>query len=203
MTPQTSPVKGIGVDLQQSQDQRHFVVMVPQDTSIPVTVSEHWRWRDSEALRDETLFAHRDRLEIRRIDRSVRVLLTHQQWHAIAQPVLQTFNARLKQQGAHAARWKQSATLLSWNFGRELVVLAWGIELADPSLVSAAVRNWQGLLPEERRWFYTMVQRFPDAATLLGRGRAWRRALFALLTENPVSVGPAPQTNELFGATSE
>lgn len=82
-------------------------------------------------------------------------------------------------------------------------MLAWGIELADPSLIPAAVRNWQGLLPEERRWFYTMVQRSADAATLQGRGRAWRRALCALLTENPVSDGPPPQTFELLGGSSE
>jgi hypothetical protein len=142
---------------------------------------------------------------MRQTNRAVRVLLTHQQWHAIAHPVLQTFNACLKQKGAHAARWKLGATLLSWDYGRELVVLAWGIEMADPSLIPIALRNWMGLVPIERRWLYTMVQRCPDAATLLGRGRAWRKALQALLTENPVSDGSAPQTydQELLDAASQ
>jgi hypothetical protein len=48
-----------------------------------------------------------------------------------------------------------------------------------------------------------MCQRSADAATLPGRGRAWRRALCALLTENPVSDGPPPQTFELPGGASE
>ena len=87
--------------------------------------------------------------------------------------------------------------------GRELVVLAWGIEMADSALLPSAVRNWLGLQPEERRWFYHMVQRCPDAATLLGRGRAWRKAIQAILTENPMSDGPLPQTYELFGGPGQ
>jgi len=98
-------VKGIDIVLHPTQDQRHFVVMVPATTAIPVSISEHWRWQDSDARRDETVFAVRDRLEMRRTNRAVRVLLTHQQWQALASPVLQAFYARLKQQGKGMARW--------------------------------------------------------------------------------------------------
>jgi hypothetical protein len=197
----TVSVKGIDIVLQQGQNQLHFIVMVPADQTIPVSISQHWRWQDSEALRDETLFSYQDRLQMRQEDRSICVLLTHQQWQAVAGPALASFNTRLKQRGVRAGRWKTGATLLSWDLGRELVVLAWGIELANPALISFALRNWQGLLPEERRWLYTMVQRCPDAATFRGRGRAWRMALQYILTENPVSDGPVPQTTEVFTAT--
>jgi hypothetical protein len=165
-------VRGIDIVLQESQDLEHFVVMVPRDARIPVSISQHWRWSDSELLRDEGLWSWQDRLRIRHTDRSVRALLSHRQWQAIAAPVLQAWSARLKQQGKRAARWKMGATPLSRDLGRELVVLAWGIELADPALIPVALRNWAGLLPEERRWCYAMVARCPDATTFLGRGRA-------------------------------
>lgn len=197
MTTSHFPVRGIDIVLREHQDLEHFVVMVPRDATIPVSISQHWRWSDSESLRDEDLWSRQDRLRIRQVDRSVRALLSHEQWQALAAPVLQTLNACLKAQGKRSARWKQGATPLSRDLGRELVVLAWGIELADPALIPTALRNWAGLLPEERRWCYAMVARCPDATTLLGRGRAWRHALEAALTENPVSDGPLPQTYEV------
>ena len=35
-------------------------------------------------------------------------------------------------------------------FGKEMMVLLWAIEDCDPSVISTAVRNWKGLLAEER-----------------------------------------------------
>jgi Protein of unknown function (DUF3780) len=188
------PVLGIDIVLQEHLDLEHFVVIVPRDVMVPVSISQHWRWSDSERLRDEDLWNPYERLRIRCTDRSVRALLSHEQWQAIAAPVLQAWSERLKHQDKRPARWKKGATPLSRDLGRELVVLAWGIELADPVLIPIALRNWAGLLPEERLWLYAMVTRCPDAATLLGRGMAWRHALQAALTENPVSDGPLPQT---------
>jgi hypothetical protein len=196
MTSTRFPVKGIDIALQEDQDLEHFVLVVPQDEAVPVTMSQHWRWSDSLSLRDEDHSRRQDRLAIRHTDRSVRALLSHEQWQATAAPVIQVWSARLKQQGKRALRWRKGATLLSRNLGRELVVLAWGIELADPALIPVALRNWAGLLPVERRWLYAMVAKCPDAATYLGRGQAWRRAIEAALTENPVSDGPLPQTYE-------
>lgn len=48
--------------LQEHQNLEHFVVMVPQDETIPVTISEYWRWIDSELLRDEDLWSRPNRL---------------------------------------------------------------------------------------------------------------------------------------------
>ena len=196
MTSTRFPVTGIDIALQEYQVQEHFVVMVPRDPGLPVSISQHWRWSDSESLRAEGPWHGQDRLATRHTDHSVRALLSQEQWQAIAAPVIQAWGARLKQQGKRAARWRRGATLLSRNLGRELVVLAWGIELADPALIPVALNNWAGLLPVERRWLYAMVAKSPGAATFLGRGRAWRRAIEAVLTENPVTDGPLPQTSD-------
>jgi hypothetical protein len=63
-----------------------------------------------------------------------------------------------------------------------------GREECDPALIPTAIRNWLGLVPEERWWLYTMT----NAATghaINGRGKGWRKALRYALTENPVSEG--------------
>jgi hypothetical protein len=60
---------------------------------------------------------------------------------------------------------------------------------ADPSLISAAVKNWLGPAPEERWWLFTMT----NAATghaIHGRGKGWRKAVRFALTENPVTDVP-------------
>jgi hypothetical protein len=72
------------------------------------------------------------------------------------------------------------------ELGKELVLLAWAIEDADPGLIPAAIANWQGLEPEERWWLYTQTA----AATghgLNDRGKGWRKAVRYALTENPVT----------------
>src|SRR6266852_6856445 len=83
-------------------------------------------------------------------------------------------------------RWKAGQTPLSRLFGKELVLLAWAIEDADPSLISVAVKNWLGLAPEEHWWLFTIT----NAATghaITGRNKGWRKAVRYALTENPVS----------------
>jgi Protein of unknown function (DUF3780) len=80
-------------------------------------------------------------------------------------------------------------------FGKELVLLAWAIEEADPALIPIALKNWLGLAPEERWWLFTMT----NAATghaIAGRGKGWRKAVRYALTENPVS-DYRPETIEL------
>jgi hypothetical protein len=53
----------------------------------------------------------------------------------------------------------------------------------DPAVISRAVRNWKGLMPEERWWLYTMT----NAATGgLRDNNGWRKALRYALCENPV-----------------
>ncbi|MCI0529792.1 MAG: DUF3780 domain-containing protein, partial [Nitrospira sp.] len=86
--------------------------------------------------------------------------------------------------------------------GKELVLLAWAIEDADPTLIPIAVKNWLGLKPEERWWLFTMT----NAATghaINGRNKGWRKAVRYALTENPVSDHyPTPEF-ELFQVKEE
>ena len=104
----------------------------------------------------------------------------------VANPNRIEFNRRLKKDGLPSGRWKTGVNPLSRLLGKELVILAWAIEDADPALIANALKNWLGLVPEERWWLFTMT----NAATghaVHGRGKGWRKALRFALTENPLT----------------
>ena len=56
-----------------------------------------------------------------------------------------------------ATHFKAGDNPVARLLGKELVLLAWAIEDADPSLAPNAIQNWRGLAPEERWWLYTMT----------------------------------------------
>lgn len=85
--------------------------------------------------------------------------------------------------------WRVGANLLRRELGKELVLLAWAIEDADPALIPTALLNWAGLVAEERWWLYTQTAAATGHAQ--ERGIGWRKALRYTLTENPVT-GAAP-----------
>ena len=156
-------------------------------------MSEHFTWEDSGARRELSFALGQE-------DNKMRVILPRQKWEAIADPVKAEFNQRLRQMGLKSGQWavkagKGGQTPISRLFGKELVLLAWAIEEADPALIPIALKNWLGLAPEERWWLFTMT----NAATghaIAGRGKGWRKAVRYALTENPVS-DYRPETIEL------
>ena len=56
-----------------------------------------------------------------------------------------------------AARFKAGDNPVARLLGKELVLLAWAVEDAEPTLIPNAIQNWRGLAPEERWWLYTMT----------------------------------------------
>lgn len=188
-----SKVQGFG--FQPERSQHHFVVSMAARKDDKVTISEHLAFDESAGKRALTVALGHD-------DNKVRVMLPPVKWEAIAEAVKAEFNNRLRKLGLAAGKWSRSETPVSRLLGKELVVLAWAIEDADPSLIPAAIRNWQGLAPEERWWLYTMT----NAATghaLTGRGRGWRKAIRFALTENPVGGETDRHREEFFSLVRE
>ena len=174
----------------------HFLVNIPAGVQAPVEISEHLSW-DAGRIATSTHFG------VERVDGQIRSRIPRPKWNAIAEVVRAEFNARLKTQGKRPGRWQTGYNPVSRVLGKELTVLAWAIEDADPSTVPTAIANWQGLAPEERWWLYTMTA----AATgnyLAGRGRGWRKALRYALTENPITARPPdhPVVPEFFRLVS-
>ncbi|CAN5217423.1 DUF3780 domain-containing protein [soil metagenome] len=160
----------------------HFMVTLPAGkASQDVLLSEHFTYDEAPGRRALSLALGKD-------DDKIRAILPLRKWEMIADPVRVEFNTRLRATGIKPGKWLRSQTPVSRLLGKELVLLAWAIEDADPAVIPVAVRNWQGLAPEERWWLFTMT----NAATghaLSGRNRGWRKAVRFALTENAVAPG--------------
>lgn len=175
-TPLALIKRSFGFDPVESQ--HHFLVRIPRAATQPVNISEHLTWSEQHGSSPMT--------SGNAPDGQIRVVLARSKWDAIADVLRVEFNRRLKQQGLQVGLWRVDENLVRRELGKELVLLAWAIEDADPALITNAIANWQGLYPEERWWLYTQTA----AATghgLNGRNIGWRKAVRFALTENPVS----------------
>ena len=158
---------GFGFD--PSESENHFYVIVPKELSAEVEVYERFHWDD-----EEQKITRKDVLKLR---------ISRHKWAKISTDVAAEFNARLKADKKPAGRFLVGETAVEKLFGKELMVLLWGIEHNDPSGIPTAVRNWKGLQAEERWWLYTMT----NASTgKINDKRGWRMALRYALCENPV-----------------
>ena len=170
----------------------HFLVHIPAGSTVPVDISEHLTW-NPERVADSV------HLGLDQQDGQIRCRLPRAKWNESAEVLRAELNARLKKEGRRPGKWQAGYNALSRPLGKELTLLAWAVEDADPALVPTAIANWQGLQPEERWWLYTMTA----AATghcQAGRGRGWRKAVRFALTENPVTSRPTgePIVPEFF-----
>ena len=121
---------------------------------------------------------------------NLRCRLDRARWLKIVDALEEEFNQRLRSARMKAARFKAGDNPVARLFGKELVLLAWAVEDAEPTLIPNAIQNWRGLAPEERWWLYTMTAAQTGHHTKHNVG--WRRAVRYALTENPV-VAATPQ----------
>ena len=182
---------GFGFDPAESR--HHFVVDIPRSGDAPINISEHLTWDDESGSGAVSSGAAQDG--------QIRVILARRKWDAVADELRTQFNLRLKKLGKKSGNWRAGPNLVRRELGKELVLLAWAIEEADPALIPTAIVNWNGLVPEERWWLYTQTA----AATGHGvndRGRGWRKAVRYALTENPVQGGGEENVPEYFRRAS-
>nr|WP_314622920.1 DUF3780 domain-containing protein [uncultured Noviherbaspirillum sp.] len=182
--PQNKKPSALGFGFQPELSEHYFLLTLPRskNESAEITLSEHFEWF---APNENTPIP----VPLNATNAHLRVILKRGVWDMIAEDVKAEFNRRLRVYGQKTAKWPQLGQVpIDRTLGKELCVLAWAVEECDPALISIAIRNWLGLVPEERWWLYTMT----NAATghaLAGRGKGWRKALRYALTENPVSEG--------------
>ena len=162
---------GFGVD--PTVDPNHYYVLISADKSVPVQIYERYGWTEDG---EQQL----DRADVLRLE------LSKHKWDLVSRDLMAEFNARLKKEKKKQGRFSNGGTPVAKLFGKELMVLLWAIEDCDPSRIPTAVRNWKGLMPEERWWLYTMT----NASTgHMKDKRGWRVALRYALCENPVEEG--------------
>lgn len=163
---------GFGVDPLASEN--HFFVLIPNETGIPVQIYERYNWTDA---KDQVI----ERSDV------LRLQISKHKWDLVIKALTLEFNNRLKNEKEKTGKFKVGGTPVAKLFGKELMVLLWSIEDCDPSVIPTAIRNWKGLMPEERWWLYTMT----NASTgHMNDKKGWRIALRYALCENPVEERP-------------
>ena len=176
---------GFGVEPQLAQN--HFFVVLPpaRDKTRPVRIYERYRWtsmEEAEAAAQTGTIVYADGQFLTDGD-ILRLEISRYKWNLVSKELSAAFNARLKAERKPVGKFETGGVPVWRVFGKEMMTLLWGIEDCDPANIPTALRNWNGLLPEERWWLYTMT----NAATgELGDKRGWRVALRYALCENPV-----------------
>src|SRR5688572_12733793 len=114
-----------------AQAASHFLVHIPAGATLPVDISEHLSW-DAERVADSVHLAGE------REDGQVRCRLARTKWNDIAEVVRAEFNLRLRKLGHKSGKWRAGHNAVSRLLGKELTLLAWAIEDADPALIQTA-----------------------------------------------------------------
>ena len=171
----------IGFGVKPNDSQHHFAIL-PRLRQKDVAFFE---FLDYDPIRDEDALQY----SLGDSNSPCKCLLPKLKWDMISVEVRNEFNKRLREMKQPNANYSPKGfSYFHRLLGKELLVLAWAIEDADPGTIGLAIQNWLGLRPEERWWLYTIT----NAATghaLNGKGKGWRRALRYALTENPVVGG--------------
>ncbi|MGH8589654.1 MAG: anti-phage-associated DUF3780 domain-containing protein [Gammaproteobacteria bacterium] len=161
----TSNRKTLGFGCPNDIDPHHFVVTIPAGRSGAVTVTEHFG-----------LLGGANGIP----EQEDRAVIARAHWNRIADSVKRVFNERLKANKLPTSRWKPGANKIERLLGKELCVLAWGIEKVELNRAPVTLKNWSGFKPEERWWLFSMTA--ASAGTVEDGERGWRRALFHALT---------------------
>ena len=154
-----------GFDLDDIYTAHGFLVVVPRTQLDPVKVFEVFGGpptREERELKPETL---------------LRAEVARERWNLIMPELRNEMNRRLKAEKRASGRFSIGDNPVQRLLGKELLVLAWAVEMQDVSAdeCAVAVSNWLGLKPEERWWLYTMTAAATGYAHQVGLG--WRGAL--------------------------
>lgn len=135
---------------------------------------------------------------------SLRVMIDRTRWLALAPAFWEEANRRLRANGFPPFKFQKNPSKpipVHPSLGKELCVLCWAVEEAQPDLIPNALLNWEALAPEERWWLYTMTVATTGRA-LAHCGLGWRKALRCALADNPFVKGEGSSSRsrrELLG----
>jgi hypothetical protein len=188
----TKEYEMLGFGFMPKDNEHHFHVIIDAAPKGNVLITEQFNYTENDDKRKIDL-------KLGRFDSHLKCVMPKVRWNLFAEALQNELNRRLKQHGFRSAKWKNGDNYVSRLLGKEMMVLVWAMEEADPGLAEAAVKNWLGLRPEERWWLFTMTNAATGHATN-DRNKGWRKALRFALTENPVDVRKIPKDiSPLFG----
>ncbi|HZC07291.1 MAG TPA: DUF3780 domain-containing protein [Ktedonobacterales bacterium] len=169
----------LGFGFDPAQSPHHFAVIVERESGA-VTIEERFTFAAGEAGDGDA------DAEEATPEASAKATLDAYHWARVASTVAEAFNARLRAADLPTGTWA-AESLLAPHLGKELTLLFWAVEDADPSLLPAMLANWVGLAPEERWWLYTTINA-TSGHPEHGRDRGWRKAIKIAFAENPIAA---------------
>ncbi|MGI8550613.1 MAG: DUF3780 domain-containing protein [Dehalococcoidia bacterium] len=175
----------LGFGFDPAESPYHFAALIPRDVAGAIIIEERLAWEEGKTVVDEPAETAREA--------HAKAILDPYRWSRIAEVARAQFNRRLKDDGKRASAWKSGETLLAPYLGKELTLLAWAVEDADPTLIPNMIANWLGLAPEERWWLYTTINA-TSGHPEHGRDRGWRQAIKIAFSDNPASAPSAGLT---------
>jgi hypothetical protein len=164
-------LKALGFGYMPEETKHHFLIKVPKDKNKKVEVYERFEWDEEQTQKSDLAC------------KNLKVTISHHKWDLIKSRLEENFNIVLKSMNMYVSKFKTGNNPVERLLGNELVLLLWGIEDSDPSLIPEALKNWGGLSREERWWLFTMTNAVTGQAD---DKRGWRKAIRYALTENPV-----------------
>lgn len=180
---------GFGVPNTPSPHQ--FVVRIPKGRNDPVEI---WEDFGAASVGVET-------------QKLCRAAVPRAAWRKVADGLKNHLNRRLKEKGLNASRFAIGDNRVERILARELCVLAWAIEAAEPSDASIAYTRWSSHRPEELWWLFQQIDR--DGGEWDAPVTGWRAAIRqALISDDAKGRKPArrprpsipdTETPDLFG----
>jgi hypothetical protein len=163
----------------------HFWIQIPESPRQAVEIHEDFGF-DGEDERCETS--------------ECRVVLARELWTQIRDDARRDFNARLKQKKMATGTWSPGRVKMDRFLGKELCVLAWAAEHAEPAELPIITRKWLALRPEERWWLYSKTAAEAGLAEQTLRG--WRKALYCAFSDGE-SMRLSPKVKPKFRSPSK
>lgn len=163
--------QALGFGFIPEETQHHFLVRIPRNKNNHVVIYQRFHWNEGDKQISD--------IE----EKNIKVMITYEKWTQIKVVLEKEFNRRLTLNNTVTGKFKIGDIPIERLYGKELILLLWGIEDSDPALIPTAIRNWMGLSPEERWWLFTMA----NASTgFYAQKRGWRIAIRYALTDNPI-----------------
>lgn len=169
--------KTIGFGFDPTEAQQHFLVVAnaPKKGDVDkqsVVVYERFVWDNQDVQTSEIYPAE---------NYKKKIILAYDKWEAVKGALTTELNRILKADNKKIGRFLNGQTPVERLLGKEMMVLLWAIEDADPALIPVAIKNWLGFTREERWWLFTMTNALTGEAD---SKRGWRIALRYAITEN-------------------
>ena len=203
--------KTYGFGVNPADSQNHFFVVIPPknpNSHAPreIEIYERFQWTPPGLTREEEmakagvssaeeLKLYSDEQILQKSD-ILRLRVSWHKWSLLVKDITAEFNTRLGEKKLTKGRFSIGGTPVERLFGKEMMVLLWGVEDCDPSNVPTAIRNWKGLMPEERWWLYTMTNASTGG---IKDTKGWRTALRYALCENPIQENPQISLTDYWG----